>query len=259
MVFSNTFEEHLAHLKALFTRCASANLHLPPQKSALCRKETRYLGFIVSADGARPDRAKTDPIRRFPQPTDRKGMRRFLGICGYYRRCIRNFVRIAAPLQRLVPEDATFVWGKAKQVFEALKAALVHIAATAHPRPGLSFLIDCDAVVQGRGAVLQQRDDHKREVPTSFASCVLRANERKWFITELEAFAMMWALETFRVYVDGSPPLARADHSPLLWLRSNVDKWWVLRLQEFAFDLQQRAGRCNAVADVLSRHPVGDP
>ena len=82
--------------------------------------------------------------------------------------------------------------------------------------------------------------------------------------TELEAFAVVWALETFRVYIEGSPTLVRTDHSPLLWLRNHAGKSariarWVLRLQEFSFDLQHRAGRCNAVADALSRYPTGEP
>ena len=100
--------------------------------------------------------------------------------------------------------------------------------------------------MQGRGAVLQQRDDHKPEVPICFASRVLRVNEVKRPSTELEAFAVVWALETFRVCIEGSPTLVRTDHSPLLWVRNNVGKSsrlarWVLRLQEFAFDLQHRA------------------
>ena len=132
------------------------------------------------------------------------------------------------------------------------------------PRPGLVFSIDCDAAIKGLGAVVKQRDERRREVPICFGSMVLRANDCKWPITELEAFAMEWALETFRVYIKGSPALVRTAHSSLPWLRNKVGKSsrlarWALRLQEFAPDLQHRVGRCNAVADALSRHPVGEP
>ena len=105
VVFSDTFDEHLAHLEALFSRCASAQLQLQPIKSTLCQKETHYLGFIVSARGVCPDPAKTDPIAKFPVPSDKKGVRRFLGIGSYYRRFIRNYARIAQPLQLLISED----------------------------------------------------------------------------------------------------------------------------------------------------------
>ena len=133
----------------------------------------------------------------------------------------------------------------------------------AHPQPGQLFLVDCDAAATGLGAVLQQQDKQGREYPICFASRVLRPNERKWSTTELEAFAVVWALKTFRVYTEGSPTLVRTDHSPLLWLRNHAGKSariarWVLRLQEFSFDLQHRAGRCNAVADALSRYPTSE-
>ena len=263
VIFSSTFEEHLAHLEALFMRCRRANLQLHPGKSSLCKKETKYLGFIVSAEGVRPDPAKTAPIKCFPRPTDKKAVRRFLGIGSYYRRFIKGFARIAQPLQKLVPEGATFVWGdEQERAFEQLKTALTAPTFMAHPRPGLPYVIDCDAAMEGLGAVLSQKvDGHER--PICYASRVLRPNERKWSATELEAFAVVWALETFRVYVEGSPTLVRTDHSPLLWLRNNAGKSariarWVLRLQDFAFDLQHRAGRSNLVADALSRYPVGD-
>ena len=265
VIFSDTFEQYLQHLEALFVRCQAANSQLQPTKSVLCQKEIKYLGFIVSAEGVHPDLKKTEPIRNFPRPIDRKGVRKFLGIGSYYRCFIRNFARMAAPLQQLIPDNASFQWGaEQEEALESIKEALINATAMTHPQPGLPFIIDCDAAVQGLGAVLQQRDSEGRERPICFASRVLRSNERKWPITELEAFAVVWALETFRVYIEGSPTLVRTDHSPLLWLRNHAGKStriarWVLRLQEFAFDLQHRAGRCNAVADALSRYPTGDP
>ena len=220
-IFSDTFEQHLAHLEALFSRCASASLQLQPTKSALCQAETNHLGFIVSAKGVRPNPAETDPMRYFPRPTDRRAVRRFLGLGSYYRRFIRNYARIAAPLQQLIPDDAPFVWGDEQQTaFDAIKSALVNTTLVAHPQPGLPFIIDCDAAAQGLGAVLRQHDNGGRERPICFASRALRPNERKWSVTELEAFAVVWALEAFCPYIEGSPTLVRTDHSPLLWLRN---------------------------------------
>ena len=262
VVYSDTFEQHLTHLEALFRRCEKGSLQLQPKKSALCRAETKYLGLIVSSKGVKVDPIKTEPIRKFARPKDKRAVRRFLGMGSYYRRFIRNYARVAAPLQKLIHENATFVWEKPQQdAFDAIKDAIIAATEMAHPKPGEPFIIDCDAAAEGLGAVLQQLDEQKRERPICFASRALRPNERKWSATELEAFAIVWALETFRIYVEGSPTLVRTDHSPLLWLRNHAGKSakiarWVLRLQEFAFDLQHRAGRCNKVADALSRSPL---
>ncbi|PHJ23293.1 retrovirus-related pol polyprotein from transposon [Cystoisospora suis] len=264
VVFSDTFADHLKHLEAFFVKVKEANLQLKPQKSNLCRSETCYLGFLVSAKGVRPDPSKTAPIARFPVPKDVKSVRSFLGIGSYYRRFIRDYARKAEPLQRLLTANAEFRWGaEQEKAFENIKLALVNATLMAHPQPGKPFVIDCDASILGLGAALSQPDERGLERPIAFASRALRPNEQKWTITELEAFAVVWALESFRVWVEGSPTLVRTDHSPLLWLRNNAGKStriarWVLRLQDFAFDLQHKAGRCNAVADALSRYPTGE-
>lgn len=261
IVFSENFNLHLKHLEILFSRCLKHNLQVNPLKSALCKDEIKYLGLVVSSRGVHTDPDKVRPIRDFPVPTNRRQLRRFLGIGSYYRRFIKNYARVAAPLQKLIPEDVPFVWGQEQQnAFDAIKAALVSPTLMLHPKPGLPFVIDCDAAAEGLGAVLQQYEDGK-ERPIAYASRSLRPNEKKWAATELEAFAVVWALETFRHYVEGSPLLIRTDHSPLLWLRNNAAKShrlerWVLRLQDFAFELQHRSGKANIVADALSRAPL---
>ena len=130
-----------------------------------------------------------------------------------------------------------------------------------HPDPMKPFIIDCDASVVGLGAALHQKDDQGKEYPVAFASRTLRPNEKKWTITELEALAVVWALETFRIYVEGTRTYVRTDHSPLLWLRNNVGKSirlarWILRLQDFTFTLLHRSRAVNHVADALSRNPL---
>lgn len=265
VIFSNTLDEHLTHLKEFFERVKAANLQLKPQKSTLCATETKYLGFLVSAEGVRPDPKNTAAVERLPTPKSVKDVRSFLGIGSYYRRFVKDFARIAAPLQKLLRIDAKFAWGDAEQkAFNAIKTALTEATRMAHPKFGEQFTIDCDASGIGLGAVLSQKDERGAERPIAYASRALRPNEQKWPTTELEAFAVVWALEEFRVWIEGSPTLVRTDHSPLLWLRNNVGKSqrlarWVLRLQDFKYELQHRPGSCNRVADALSRYPQAAP
>lgn len=70
------------------------------------------------------------------------------------------------------------------------------------------------------------------------------------------ALAVVWALETFRIYVDGSQTLVHTNHGPYLRIRNNVKKStrlerWVLRLQAFTFTLLHRPGAANRVADAF--------
>lgn len=129
------------------------------------------------------------------------------------------------------------------------------------PDPMKPFIIDCDASIIKLGAALPQRDSDSR-VPSGFRkSHVVRLNEKKWTITEQEALTVVWALEIFRLYSEGTCTLVRTDHSPLLWLRNNANTTaklaqWILRLQEFNFQLRHRPGPTNGVAAALSENPL---
>lgn len=125
---------------------------------------------------------------------------------------------------------------------------------------GRPFLIDCDESGEGLGGVLAQVDDEDVQRPIVFASRALRTHE-KWTTTELEAFAALWALETFREWIEVSPTTARTDHRPLLWLGNNAGKggWldgWVLHHREIQVSVQYRPGKAQAEADALSRTPL---
>ncbi|KAL8430976.1 hypothetical protein Efla_003967 [Eimeria flavescens] len=98
----------------------------------------------------------------------------------------------------------------------------------------------------------------------AFARRLLCPNQGRWTTTEWEAYAVVWALDTFRAYVEGSLTLVGTDHSPLPWIRNTVGKSakiarWVLALQDFAFDLKYRAGKCHNVPDALARNAAGEP
>ena len=212
MVFSQTFEDHLKHLKQLFERARKGSLHVKPQQCRLYHPETNYLGFLVSAFGIRPDPAKVAALRDFPVPKDLKAVRGFLGIGCYYRSFIKNFACISKPLQGLTRGEIRF---RERSAFETIKQAIVDVAALAYPQRGKGFTFDCDACAIGLGAVLFRKDDPGRERPIVFASRLLRSMRQSGTRRRLEAFAVVWDLETFRAYVEGPATLVRTDHSPL--------------------------------------------
>ena len=83
----------------------------------------------------------------------------------------------------------------------------------------------------------------------------------KWTATQLEAAALLCALEAFPPYIDGVHVIIRTDHAPLGYRRSKIDRCkrlerWALRLQEFRFTVQPRPGAQQKHVDALSRGPI---
>nr|GEZ80459.1 DNA-directed DNA polymerase [Tanacetum cinerariifolium] len=85
-VFGNSFQTYLSHLERMLKRCEDTNLCLSWEKSHFMVKEGIVRGNKISKNGIEVDKAKVDVISKLPHPTTVKGIRRFLGHAGFYRR-----------------------------------------------------------------------------------------------------------------------------------------------------------------------------
>ena len=125
IVFSSTWEEHLARLRQVFERLRHANLKLGAEKCTFAGKEVSYLDHRVTEEGLLPDSSLLAAIREIPPPTTATEVRSFLGLAGYYRRYVKNFVAIAGPLHTLTRKDAVFHWSaECQAAFDKLKTLL---------------------------------------------------------------------------------------------------------------------------------------
>ena len=84
VIFSRSWEEHLVHLREVFTCLQSAKLTIKVSKCQLGRKEVRYLGHVIGGGTVRPDPQKIEAANDYPQPGSKKEVRAFLGLAGYY-------------------------------------------------------------------------------------------------------------------------------------------------------------------------------
>jgi hypothetical protein len=98
IVYSSIFDQHLLDLKAVLSALGDANLTLKASKCNFCRGEMKFLGHLITPDGIKPDPDLISTIVQFSQPIIRKDIQAFLGLIGYYRRFIENYVKISEPL-----------------------------------------------------------------------------------------------------------------------------------------------------------------
>ena len=263
IVKGSTFQEHLNNLREVFTRLRAAGLKLSPKKCELFRKEVRFLGHIVSAEGIRTDPQKTETVLSWPIPRSLKELRSFLGLCSYYRKFIRNFSTLAKPLHRLTEKNVKFHWSiDCQNAFSKLKEALVEATVLAYPDPKGNFILDTDASGVGLGAILsQEQDGHERVI--GYYSRSLTKSERHYCVTRRELLAVVDALKHFHTYLYGVPFVVRSDHGSLRWLLNFRDiegqlGRWSEYLGTYNFQLVHRAGRLHGNADSLSRRPCSD-
>ena len=172
IIFSNTYEEHLERLHQVFQRLREAGFKLSPDKCSLFMERVKYVGHIVSEKGIEPDPEKIEKVIKWPVPTTPEAVRQFLGFVGYYRKFIKDFSKIARPLNNLMPiptkkgkrksktQATTWKWGPEEQTaFETLKDKLSNPPKLGYPDHKKPFEIHTDASGKGLGAVLYQQQE----------------------------------------------------------------------------------------------------
>ena len=120
-MFSKDFSFHLSHLKVVLTVLLANKVYAKRSKCIFGCVEVEYLGHLIFGQGVRTDPRKTKAMMQWPVPTSVKALRGFLGLIGYYRKFVKDYGMIAAPLTTLLKKDY-FQWSaQAKLTFNTLK------------------------------------------------------------------------------------------------------------------------------------------
>jgi hypothetical protein len=255
LVFSQTPEQHVEHLKLVLRLLRDNHLYAKMSKCELNRPELKFLGHVVGQEGIKVDPAKTAAVSDWPVPTDVKQLRSFLGLANYFRRFMQGYSKLTQPLTRLLRKGVVFAMSdECLQAFEGVKFALTTAPVLAMPDYSKRFEVVCDASLIGIGAVLLQEGR-----PIAFESRALNSAERNYSTGDQELLAVVHALHAWRCYLEGVECTLVTDHCPLTYLKtqpnlSRRQTRWSEFLQRFTHEWQYRPGRTN-VADPLSRSP----
>ena len=261
VIFSRSWEEHLVHLREVFTCLQTAKLTIKVSKCQFGRKEVRYLGHVIGGGTVRPDPQKIEAVNNYPQPGSKKEVRAFLGLAGYYRRFVPHFATIAEPLTELTKgrNPDRVKWNeRCEEAFHKLKELLSTPPILKVAEPNKQYVLQTDASEQGLGAVLSQVGENGGEHPVAFASRKFLPREKNYSVIEKECLAIVWSLQVFHVYLYGQKFSIETDHQPLSWLgrmKNNNQRLtrWALSIQPYCFKMRHRSGSSNNNADGLSQ------
>ncbi|KAL5751049.1 hypothetical protein ACOSP7_025652 [Xanthoceras sorbifolium] len=255
LIFSQSFAEHLDHIRQVLETLRREQLFINRKKCSFLKNEANFLGFIVSQQGVAADPTKVQSILDWPIPRSFFDVRSFHGLATFYRRFIRNFSTIMAPITECL-KSKVFQWTTAAtQAFELIKKKMSTAPVLRLPDFTKIFEVACDASHVGIGGVLSQ-EGH----PIAYFSEKLNETRRKYSAYDMEFYALIQTLKHWRPYLVHREFILFTDHDSLKHLNSQTrfsarHARWFDVLQQFDFTIRHKAGHENKVADALSRRP----
>ena len=257
LVFSQTKEEHLEHIRTALGRLRDAKIYARLHKCEFYKDKVEYLGFDVSARRVQPSPDKVRAVVEWSKPSSIKDVRSFLGLAGFYRRFIKNFSLKARPLTELTRDDAVWRWEEPQEMaFKTLKCSLVMAPVLHMPNFDLPFVLTMDASAVSVGGILEQ-DFGSGLQPVAYKSKKLSPTEMRCSAYERELLGIVWAIGKWRHNFEGRKLIVQTDHSSLRHLPNqpsvNHRIWkWVSILQGYDIEIQHIPGKVNP-ADTLTR------
>jgi hypothetical protein len=219
--------------------------------------EVNFLGHRITQKGLMMDDHKVKAILDWEPPKSVPALRSFLGLASYYRKFIKNFAKIVAPLTNLLKKSAiTYEWEEAcDKAFEALTGILVKGSLLKLPDFDKDFEIHSDASNFAIGSVIVQ--DGR---PVAFESKKLSEMERRWPTHEKEMWAVIHCLKTWGHYIGSKDVVVWTDNVTLKYFAtqpklSSKQVRWQDTLALFNVDIQHKPGKETIVPDALNRKP----
>jgi hypothetical protein len=224
IVMGKTYEENIARLDLILTRLQAANLKIKPAKCNLFQKELNFLGHHISSSGISTSKSKVEKIVSWATPMSPEHVKSFLGLAAYYRRFIKGFAEIAAPLYKMTTVNKQdFMWNsECEFAFNHLKTKLTEAPILTYPDfsdQANEYILAVDASNYSIGAVLSQVQQGMEKV-ICYGSRALSKTERNYCVTRKEMLALVYFLEEYRCFLLGKHFTVKTDNIALKWLRN---------------------------------------
>ncbi|CAF1523812.1 unnamed protein product [Adineta ricciae] len=268
VIFSKDINEHKQHLADVLSTLHHANFQVSPAKCSIAVEKIEFLSHMVTCHKIEPSPDKIKAILDIAPPKTLSQANRFIGKAGYYRKFIRDFAKIAAPIHKVTNKTRTkrheFMWGPDQQkAFEQLKSILTTAPLFLDfPDHSFPFILSTDASDYRIAGILKQNLDGQMKI-CYYKSRLLNDVERRYSTTEREALAIYWCLNELRNYIGDSGITIETDHKPLVNMHrkkafgnKRIDNW-LIQLQDMIpqiLEIKYQRGIDNVGPDYLTRY-----
>ena len=259
LIYSKGVEEHEKHVKMVLELLRKHKLYCEYSKCKFHQSEIDYLGYVISPNGLAMSQEKIKAILEWKQPVNKVGVQSFLGFANFYRRFIKNYSKVAAPLHELVRDGGIFEWNqRAQEAFDTLKQKFISAPILCFANFSSKFIVETDASDFAIGCVLSQYIDGVLH-PIAFYSRKLSDVETRWEIHDKELYGIITALKVWRHYLIGRGETEiYTDHRNLQYFmkkqKLNARQLrWMIFLADYEFTIYYKEGSKMGKADALSR------
>ena len=267
LIFSSTMEEHLEYLKKVVLRLKEKCLYASTKKCSCLQEEVEFLGLRVGRDGIHIGRGRVEAIEEWRKPTSATERRSFIGLAQFFRRFVKGFSQIAAPLTDLTRKGSGIHHCNADcdSAFARLKKALTTAPVLIAPDWEKPFCCHTDASQTAVGGTLTQSDKSGNERVVAYFSKRLSPQEENYSANDRELLALVYLLKRFRCYLEGSTFDIITDNQVLynIFTKKDVSRREARWLDFFASfginEIKHRAGRihiCGTTTNALSCRPT---
>jgi len=220
-------------------------LFVKPEKCRFRVTEVDFLGMIVSRDRIKMDPEKVNAILKWPEPTNVKQVRAFLGLGNFYRHFIKDYAIMARPMTDLTCKDTVFNFReKERAAFEALKAAFTCAPVLQYPDQDREFRLETDVSEFTIGGVISVKCEDGEFRPVAYMSHSMTPPERNYPIHDKEMLAIIKATEAWHHYLEATPYAFKiyTDHHNLTYFTKsqNLSKHqacWQMWMTHFNYSL----------------------
>jgi Reverse transcriptase (RNA-dependent DNA polymerase)/RNase H-like domain found in reverse transcriptase len=201
-VCSETWTQHVAHLRSFLTVIRKRELTLSLKKCSVAQNEVRFVGHIIGSGRHRPHEEKLATISDLAKPKTKKDVRKMIGFFNYYHSYVPQLAKLCVPFTNSLAKGKfnELVWTSVEEkAFEKLKSVLrdcvrANLYTAEWSKP---FRIHCDSSKLAVGSSLVKWDDEGRQKPIAFESAKISGAQLAWAAIEKEAYAIVWLLNKF--------------------------------------------------------------
>ncbi|KAF8759761.1 hypothetical protein RHS01_02203 [Rhizoctonia solani] len=184
LIFSNSREGHVEHVKEVLSCLLKHNLFCNPAKCYFFVTEVTYIGLVITPDDISMEKDKVQAIMDWPEPQN---------------------VKTTRPLNNLTQKEQPWIWlEEQKAAFDAIKAEICKEPVLAHPDESKPYTLETDASEAAMGAVLSQRKEDGCIHPVAFMSASFSPAELNYDTHDKELLAIICAFEHWRIFLEGN-------------------------------------------------------